>query len=78
MYLTALIITIIGWLFQLYKTVVNKEKAISPVLPLAYAVACLLFGINSFIDAEMLYGILDIICAVVAVVIFIVLLTKKN
>jgi hypothetical protein len=78
MYLIALIFTIAGWLFQFYRTVIRKDRSISTVLPLAYAIACILFGINSFIIGDTLEGILDVICAVLAAVIFIVLLKRKK
>jgi len=78
MYLIALIVTIIGWLFQLYQTAVKKDKTLSPVLPLAYAVACILFGVNSFTSGEMTFGILDIVCAAIAAIVFIIFIARKK
>lgn len=78
LYTIALIITVIGWAFQFYQTVIKKDRSINPVLPSAYTIACILFGINSFIAGDMAHGILDIVCAVLAAVVFIVLLTRKK
>jgi hypothetical protein len=58
--------------------VIRKDRSISMVLPLAYAIACILFGVNSFIVGDMANAILDVICAVLAAVIFIVLIIRKK
>ena len=78
MYLIALIFTIAGWAFQFYRTVIRKDRSISMVLPLAYTIACILFSINSFIVGDVVEAILDVICAVLAAGIFIVLLKRKK
>lgn len=78
LYTIALIITVIGWAFQFYQTVVKKDKSISPVLPIVYAIACILFGYNSFIAGDMTNALLDAVCAVLAAVVFIILLTRKK
>lgn len=77
MYLAALIFTLIGWAFQLYETLIKKTRNINIFLPAAYFIACLLFAISSFMAGDILWGILDIICTIFAVIVFVVLLTRK-
>jgi hypothetical protein len=78
MYLSALIITILGWAFQLYESLVKKTRNISLFLPLAYVIATILFGANSFISKDILAASLDWVTSVLALVAFIVLLTRKK
>ena len=78
MYMIALVFTIAGWAFQFYQTIIRKDRSISPILPLAYTIACILFGITSFAAGDMVYGILDAICALLAAIVFIMLLIRKK
>ena len=78
LYMIALIITLIGWAFQFYQTVFKKDRSINPVLPLAYGIACILFGINNFTAGGVTDAILDAICALLALVVFIILVTRKK
>ena len=78
MYLAALIFTIIGWVFQTYEILVKKTRNINTFLPLAYFIACVLFGISSLTASEMFYAILDFVTAILAAIIFIVLVTRKK
>ena len=72
MYIAGLILTLVGWLFQGYETVIRKTHRINIVLPVTYFAACILFGINSFQADEILFGVIDIvIAAIIALVIFI-------
>ena len=77
MYLAALVITLIGWAFQAYETLVKKTRNINIILPITYVAACLLFGINSFMQGDVLSFVLDLVIALIALIIFIVLLKKK-
>jgi hypothetical protein len=77
MYIAALILTIIGWLFQGYETIIKKSRNISIVLPATYCVACVLYGINSFGADEVLYGVIDIVLAVFTALILFYLVNKK-
>jgi len=78
MYLAALIFTIIGWAFQLYETLFKKTRNINIFLPLAYFIACILFGISSLTIGDIFYAIIDAVCAILAVIVFIVLVTRKK
>lgn len=78
MYLAALIFTIAGWAFQLYETLVKKTRNISILLPLAYAIATVLFGINSLAGGDILAATLDWVTSILALIVFIVLITRKK
>jgi hypothetical protein len=78
MYMTAFIFTIAGWAFQLYWTVIKKDRSITPVLPALYTIGCILFGINSFILRDVTYAALDMICAILAVIVFVVIIMRKK
>ncbi|MDD5311913.1 MAG: hypothetical protein PHO26_02605 [Dehalococcoidia bacterium] len=78
MYLAGLILTVIGWAFQLYETLIKKTRNINIFFPLAYFFACVLFGVNSLTANDMTYAILDFVCAILAAVVFIVLVTRKK
>lgn len=78
MYIIALVFTIAGWTIQCYRTGIKKDRSISLALPFLYTIGCVLFGINSFILNDMAYAILDIVCAILASIVFIMLLTRKK
>jgi len=78
MYIAALIFTIIGWAFQLYETLVKKTRNINIFLPLAYVIGTVLFGISDLIAGDILSAVLDWVTAILALVIFIVLVTRKK
>jgi hypothetical protein len=77
MYLAGLVFTIIGWAFQLYETLIKKTRNINIFLPLAYVIACILFGIYSLTGGDMLSAILDFALAVLVAIVFIVLVRRK-
>ena len=78
MYLAALIFTVIGWVFQIYETLVKKTRNINIFLPLAYVIGTVLFGISNLSNGDTLGAILDWLTAVLALIVFIVLVTKKK
>ena len=78
MYTAAIVLTVAAWAVQLHKTAIKKERTISPVLPLLYAIACVLFLTNSFMAKQVIDDTLDIICAVLAATVFVLLLTKRK
>jgi hypothetical protein len=78
MYIAALIFTIIGWAFQLYETLVKKTRNINIFLPLAYVIGTVLFGISDLLGGEVLSAVLDWVTAILALVIFVVLVNRKK
>ena len=77
MYLAGLILTVIGWLFQGYETVIRKTHRINIFLPITYCVACVLFGINSLQIDEVLFGVIDLVLAAIIAVVVFILVSKK-
>jgi hypothetical protein len=77
MYLAALILTVAGWAFQAYETLIKKTRSISVILPFTYCVACILFGITSLAAGDILYAVLDLIVAILAALVFVVLVIRK-
>jgi len=78
MYLAALVFTILGWAFQSYETIIKKTRNINVILPLSYFIACVLFGISSYTSGDIFYAIIDAVCAILAAIVFIILLTQKK
>lgn len=78
MALAGFIFTLIGWVFQFYETVIKKTRNINIFLPLAFLISCVLFAINEFITGDIIYAILDVVCVIVAAIIFTVLVTRKK
>jgi hypothetical protein len=76
--IAALIITNIGWIFQIYETLVKKTRNISIFLPLVYIIAPALFGIDSLWSGDILWACLDWVTSILALVVFIVLVTRKK
>jgi hypothetical protein len=77
MYLAGLVMTLVGWLFQGYETFIRKTHRINIFLPVSYCIACVLFGINSFRIDEILFGVLDIIIAIITAVISYYIIARK-
>ncbi len=77
MYLAGLILSLAGWFFQGYETLIKKTHRINIFLPVTYCIACVLFGINSFQADEILFGVLDILIAVIVAAIAVFLFLKR-
>jgi hypothetical protein len=77
MYIAGLILTLVGWLFQGYETFIRKTHRINIFLPGTYFVACVLFGVNSLQTGEILFGVLDILIAIIVAIIVVFLFLKK-
>jgi hypothetical protein len=78
MYLSALVFTILGWALQLYETLIKKTRNISIFLPMAYVIATALFGASSLLSGDVLAASLDWLTSILALVVFIVLVTRKK
>ena len=72
----ALIIT--GWAVQVYKTLGRKERNLSLVFLALYCTGCVLLLAGDFLAKDITTGILNIISAILAAILFAVLLTGKK
>lgn len=70
-YWIALICTLIAWAAQAYTSVIKKEKKLNVLLPTFYIIACVLFAVDSFMAAQMAWGIIDVVIAVLALLVLI-------
>jgi hypothetical protein len=77
MYIAGLILSLAGWLFQGYETLIRKTHRINIFLPVTYCVACVLFAVNSFQMDDILFGVLDILVAVIVAAIAVFLFLKR-
>ena len=77
MYLAGLILSLAGWLFQGYETLIRKTHRINIFLPVTYCIACVLFGINSFQVDEVLFGVIDIVLAAIIALVVFILISKR-
>jgi hypothetical protein len=74
----AMVCTLIAWIAQAYTTIMKKELKVNVLLPLFYTIACAGFAVDSFMSKAVTYGIIDVVVAILALLIFIVLLRIKK
>jgi hypothetical protein len=74
----AMVCTLIAWCAQAYTTVIKKEIKLNILMPLFYCIACIGFAIDSFISKATMYGVIDAVVAILALLIFIFMLTHKK
>lgn len=69
---------IAGLAFQVYKTLVRKERHLSLVFPALYGIGCVLLFVGNFLAEDITTGILNTACAILAAILFAALLTGKK
>jgi uncharacterized protein with PQ loop repeat len=75
MYFTAgLILVIIAWIIQFYKTVIQKDKNINPYFLILYFIGVLFLVIGNFLANDTFTGLLNLISALLPLLICIALL----
>jgi hypothetical protein len=70
-YTIAMVCTLIAWCAQAYTSIIKKEFKLNLLMPLFYCIACAGFAIDSFMSGSTMYGIIDVVVAVLALLIFI-------
>lgn len=63
-----------GWIAQFYKTVIQKDKNINLYFPLLYLIGVLFLVIGNFLAKDIISGVLNLICAILALIIIIYLI----
>lgn len=71
-----LLLIIASWIFQIYKTLIEKDRDISPAFLLLYALGSSLLSIGYFMGNDVTSGMLNIGCATPAAILLITL--KKS
>ena len=66
--LVAAIFTLGAWGVQAYVTAINKSSRLNLLLPLLYAVTCILFMVEAVTSGSILYIILNVVLLVLLVV----------
>ncbi|AIS31966.1 hypothetical protein BRM9_1150 [Methanobacterium formicicum] len=75
MYFTAgLILVIIAWIIQFYKTVIQKDNNINPYFLILYVIGVIFLVIGNLLANDIFTGILNLISALLPLLICIALL----
>ena len=61
-----LILIVAGWIAQVYKTWIKRERELSPVFLPLYAIGCILLLIGNFLAGDITTGILNSVCVILA------------
>lgn len=69
-----LALTVIGWIIQLCRTVIKKDRNFSIYFIIVYAVGCLLLSIGNFMGNNTGAGVLNALDVVLPVILLIILL----
>jgi hypothetical protein len=77
-FIAGLILIIAGWAVQAYKTLAKKKRDLTPVLPALYGLGCILLLAGNFMANDIITGVLNAVCAVLATALFAVLLTWRK
>jgi len=77
-FIAGLVFIIAGWAVQLGKTLARKERNISLLFPALYGIGCVLLLAGNFLAKDIITGVLNTICAILAAILFAVLLTWKK
>jgi len=78
LFVAGLILIILGWIAQIYKTWIKRERDLSPVLLVLYGVGCILLSTGSFLANDVNAGVLNALLVALAVVLLIVIQIRKK
>ncbi len=73
-----LILIVLGWLVQLIRTAAQKSRALSSPFLLLYAIGCILLFIGNYRANDVITGVLNTICAVIAIILLITVIARKE
>lgn len=71
-----LAIIIAGWIVQLYKTSIKKDRDLSPYFLLLYAIGVSFLCIDNFLGNDIIIGILNTIIVILAAILLIIIQRK--
>ena len=77
-FVIGLSLIVLGWIVQLYRTVIKKDRGLNLVLLILYAVGCACLSVGGFLDKDMATGILNAILVILPAAIIISLLVRKK
>jgi|GEM_PF-830660 hypothetical protein len=73
-----LIMIIVAWVFQIYKTLAKKDLQFSLTFLSCYIAGCLLLTIAGFMQDDMTSAILQLICAILPVIVLVSVIRLKK
>lgn len=73
-FIAGLILIIIGWIIQLYKTVFQKEKNINKYFLILYLVGIVFLVIGNLLANDIVSGFLNLISAILPLIIILYLI----
>jgi uncharacterized protein with PQ loop repeat len=69
MVIAGLVLTVVGWLIQMYRTVIMKDTKLNPAFLGAYAFGCILLAISGFRGSDAGAGVLNLIDVILPLII---------
>lgn len=77
-FLIGLAVIIVGWILQLCKSSIKKDWGFSVYFLVLYALGCIFLSAGNFLLNDVITGILNTICVILAAIIIITLLIRKK
>ena len=76
--IVGLALTVVGWIIQLYRTVVKKDPGLSRVFLAVYALGCVFLSVGNFMGNDLTGGILNAFDVILPVILIIILIAVKK
>ena len=73
-----LAMTVVGWAAQVYRTLVKKDRGLSSIFLLFYAVGCVLLSVGNFLGNDATSGVLNALDVILPGFILIMLITWRK
>jgi len=77
-FIAGLALIIAGWIAQVYKTWIKRERDLSLVLLVLYGIGCILLSTGNFLANDVTTGALNTLCVVLAAVLLIAIVIRKK
>jgi len=73
-----LVLTVVGWIIQLFRIVVKKDPKLNPVFLVVYAAGCVLLAAGNFLGRDAAGGILNVLDAILPAIILVTLTVVRK
>jgi len=77
-FIAGLALIIVGWIAQVYKTWIKRERDLSIVLLVLYGIGCILLSTGNFLANDVITGVLNTLCVVLVAVLLIAIVIRKK
>ena len=78
MIIAGLALTVVGWVFQMYRTLAKKDNKLNPAFLGVYAAGCILIAISNFLDNDATGGFLNALDVILPLTILSVILFARK